>query len=117
MGRFKGETGERNVLRVLVNVTRSGLEVRKLVERLARLLKSEGRDQSSIPGPAFCDRHGAVLSYNTLNTLFHEELQKIQEAHPELIRGGTFDGKIQRGNGREKRSQGVGERHEKWSGS
>ena len=34
MGRFKGETGERNLLLCMVNVTASGIPVRKWLERL-----------------------------------------------------------------------------------
>jgi len=87
MGRFKGETGERNVLRVLVEVTKSGLEVRKWIDRMVKLLKGEGRGHiSSSPGPAFCNKDGSMLSYQYLNSLFHDELlYKVQEAHPELI--------------------------------
>jgi hypothetical protein len=85
MGRFKGETGERNVIRVLVDRTRSGLEVRRWVTRLIHVLKKEGRGQTSRPGPAFCDEQGTVLAYPYMNSLFHDELLKVQEAHPEII--------------------------------
>jgi hypothetical protein len=85
MGRFKGETGERNVMRVLVEQTKSGIQVTKWVVRLVNVLKQEGRDNTYKPGPAFCDRNGDVLGYQFLNGLFHEELTKVQEAHPDLI--------------------------------
>jgi hypothetical protein len=85
MGRFKGETGERNVIRVLVEQTKSGLEVRKWTDRLIALLKEENRTAMSSVGPAFCDNKGFVLSYQHMNSLFHDELTRIQEAHPELI--------------------------------
>jgi len=85
MGRFKGETGERNVIRVLVEKTKSGVEIRKWVSRLIQILKAERKDSLDLPGPAFCDEVGDVLSYQTMNRLFHDELMKIQEAHPDLI--------------------------------
>jgi hypothetical protein len=83
--RFKGETGERNVIRVLVERTKSGLEIKKWVERLIKLLRKEGRHDTLRPGPAFCDKEGEVLAYQYMNNLFHEELEKVQVAHSELI--------------------------------
>jgi hypothetical protein len=85
MGRFKGETGERNVLRVLVKITSSGIDIGKWVARLVRVLKAEGRNDCKVPGPAFCDEQGQVLSYGYVNDLFHEEVIKVQEMHSELI--------------------------------
>jgi hypothetical protein len=87
MGRFKGETGERNVMRVLVEKTKSGLEIRKWINRLIQILMREGKSHGSDqPGPAFCSKdEGEVLSYRFLNELFHEELIRVQEAHSELI--------------------------------
>lgn len=85
MGRFKGETGERNVMRVLVERTASGLEIKKWVARLINLLMDEQTSKAEAVGPAFCDRQGEVLAYQFMNNLFHEELIKIQEAHPELL--------------------------------
>jgi hypothetical protein len=87
MGRFKGETGERNVLRFLVRTTQSGIMVGKWVGRLVRVLSVEGRSKCEEPGPAFCDERGFVLSYNYINDLFHEELMKVQETHSNLIPG------------------------------
>lgn len=85
MGRFKGETGERNIMRVLVNETNSGMRIEQWVNRLVRVLMVERRNLLDKPGPAFCDEHGSVLSYSYINDLFHEELTKIQETHPDLI--------------------------------
>jgi hypothetical protein len=85
MGRFKGETGERNILRVLVKTTASGIGIGKWVARLVRVLKAEGRNDRKRPGPAFCDEQGHVLSYGYVNDLFHEEVIKVQESHTELI--------------------------------
>lgn len=85
MGRFKGETGERNILRVLVPVTKSGIQIRRWVERLIKLLEDEGRNDTATPGPAFCDESGFVLSYSMMNGWFHDEMVKVQQAHPEII--------------------------------
>lgn len=85
MGWFKGETGERNVLRVLIKTTKSRIAVDRWVSRLANVLRMEGRDDGSTPGPAFCDKKGLVLSYSYVNGIFHTELEAVQEAHPELI--------------------------------
>jgi hypothetical protein len=85
MGRFKGETGERNVLRFLVLDTQSGIKIGRWVERLVRVLIAEKRDDCSKPGPAFCDEEGQVLSYGYINDLFHEELMRVQESHSDLI--------------------------------
>jgi hypothetical protein len=85
MGRFKGETGELNVLRVMVKETSSGIRIGKWVERLVWVLVAEKRNDCAHPGPAFCDEQGQVLSYSYMNDLFHEELIKVQETHSELI--------------------------------
>ena len=48
LGRFKNETGERNVLIPLPNVTANRLKIRVWIERLVEVLKKEGRqDQPS----------------------------------------------------------------------
>jgi hypothetical protein len=87
MGRFKGETGERNVLRVLAGITKSGINVALWVTRLIDLLEREERHHIEKPGPAFCDEKGFVLSYGLVNGWFHDELIKIQQTHPDLIAG------------------------------
>jgi hypothetical protein len=85
MGRFKGETGERNVIRLLSRSTASGIHIGRWVDRLAMVLKAEGRDCLSQPGPAFCDERGFVLQTHKVNEWFHEELARVQDAHSELI--------------------------------
>ncbi len=61
IGRFKGETGEHNVVFCLLlnTSTSSGIEVRLWCERLARLLMKEYKHLSL--GPAFCGKNGQVL--------------------------------------------------------
>jgi hypothetical protein len=86
MGRFKGETCERNVIRVLALSTVSGIQIGKWVDCLVKILKAEGRDSLDTPGPAcFCDEHGFVLSSRKVNDWFNEELVIVQGAHSGLI--------------------------------
>jgi len=59
MGRFKNETGERNLVLVLANETNGGLKVRKWIDIFTALLKVEDRGSST--GPAICDEAGMVL--------------------------------------------------------
>jgi len=49
----------------LVNVTASGFQVRRWVERLVSQLKSEGRGDNA--GPALCTKNGVVLGRSILN--------------------------------------------------
>ena len=60
MGRFKNETGERNVLLVLVESTQSGIAVQKWLDRLAWILRFERKDTGE-PSPAICGTNGVVL--------------------------------------------------------
>jgi hypothetical protein len=83
MGRFKGETGEKNVLLVMANTTSSGLEIRKWIERLGTLLRREGRHRAV--GPAFCTRTGFVFERWRLNGILHETLGEIQVNRPDLL--------------------------------
>lgn len=85
MGRFKGETGERNVLRVLVETTKSGIQIGRWVERLVKILMAEKRNDTGCPGPAFCDEKGMVLTYSRVNGWFHDELVQVQNTHSGLI--------------------------------
>jgi hypothetical protein len=85
MGRFKGEMGEQNVLRILVCTTASGIPIGKWVDQLVKILEAEGRNVVAKPGPAFCDECGFVLTTSQMNEWFHDELIKVQDAHSELI--------------------------------
>ena len=84
MGRFKNEDGERNVIRFVVGKTASGIPVRRWIERLVGVLRSEGKDKGNL-GPAFCVPNGNVISYRNMDGEFHRALQQVQEGHPELI--------------------------------
>ena len=83
MGRFKGETGERNVLLVLANKTQGGLEIRRWLERLIELLIREGREGKV--GPAFCDRRGFLFDRWRLNGVLRESLKSIQARRSDMI--------------------------------
>jgi hypothetical protein len=93
MGRFKNEVGERNVMRFLVGTTASGIPIRKWIDRLVAVLRSEGKDKGGL-GPAFCSQSGYVLSYRKMDWEFHKALQQVQEVHPELIAMGLEVGEL-----------------------
>ena len=83
MGQFKGERGESNLIFCLVNVSNSGILNRKWLERLARLLRMEGRHYKA--GPTFCDLEGFMLSSLALNNELHQVLSNLQMVRPDLI--------------------------------
>jgi hypothetical protein len=78
MGRFKQETGERNLILVLANTTRGGLEIRKWVDLLTGLLISEGRGGEV--GPALCNKDGFMIEKWRLNGELHSIMIKLQES-------------------------------------
>lgn len=81
LGRFKNEDGEGWHLMVSVSVTESGLEVRKWLERLVLILRSEGKKE----GPAFCNVNGSIINYWKMNDNFVSELQRVQNQYPNLF--------------------------------
>jgi hypothetical protein len=83
MGRFKNETGERNLVLVLANKTKSGIAVRRWVDRFTALLLGEGRGGTT--GPALCDEEGFMLERWKLNAEYHAVMQKIQSSSDTLI--------------------------------
>ena len=83
MGRFKNETGERNLVVVLANVTNGGLQVRRWIDRLTALLLMEDKHKST--GPAICDQEGFVLERWRLNRELQNMLKQVQTIKPELI--------------------------------
>ena len=76
MGRFKNETGERNMLLVLASRTSSGIKIRKWVERLIIVLIRE--DKGKKVGPALCERDGTVMTRWKINGIMREALLRIQ---------------------------------------
>ncbi len=84
MGRFKHETGERNIIFSFASTTEgSGIPVRKWLERLAALLLREEKHEEV--GPAFCDVSGYSYSRWKLNEELHHQLSELRSRRPELI--------------------------------
>ena len=83
MGRFKNETGERNLVIVLVNKTDGGLEIRKWVDIFTALLLAEGKGKST--GPAICDESGFVIERWKMNGELHDVLKRVQSQSPQII--------------------------------
>ena len=83
MGRFKNETGERNLVMVLANETISGLKIRYWVDKFSELLKSEGRGNE--PGPAVCNGDGYCMESWRLNEELHLVLERLRAISPSLI--------------------------------
>ena len=75
LGRFKGEEGDRMHVFPLSSVTRSGIRIRLWLERLVRLLRTEGKTGC----PAFCDEDGYQLAAADLEAVMHPILRKLQE--------------------------------------
>ena len=84
LGRFKGETGERNVLLPFAAVTKSGIQVRVIIDRLFALLAEEGRLSGAL-SPALCHKGGKSISRTEFNNEFVAALERIQEDHHYLI--------------------------------
>ena len=73
LGRIKGETGDRSHLIPCVNVTGSGIEVFKVVERLIMEKDKWGQ----VHGPGISNGRGTISSPWSLNELLHEVLLNI----------------------------------------
>ena len=83
LGRFKGEDGDRMHLFPLVNETKSGVRIRVWLERLAALLRAEGKSLC----PAFCDDEGYQLSSSHIERVFHPILEELQGREGPLLSG------------------------------
>ena len=83
MGRFKNETGERNLVLVLANETEGGLEIRKWTDRFTALLLAEGKHKTT--GPAICDKDGYVLERWRVNGELHNVLKQVQANRPGIL--------------------------------
>ena len=82
LGRFKGETGERSHLLLLVNKSNSGLPIRLWVERVVALLKLENHVEA---GPVMCNKDGSQLSSHEVDEFFKEQVERVQSQCPYLI--------------------------------
>lgn len=83
MGRLKKETGERNLLIVLENKTKSRLNIRKWVDLFRGLLNSEGNDKDT--RSALCNKDGYMMERWKLNGEFHAVLNKVQTSEDGII--------------------------------
>ncbi len=84
MGRFKHETGERNLMFAFMSVTdNSKLPIRRWLERVVFILVNEGKGNAV--GPAFCDPSGFSIVGWKLNQELHRQLESIREGNPDLI--------------------------------
>jgi len=81
LGRFKNEAGERWHLMMATSTTGSGFKVRTWIERLASILRLEGKSS----GPAFCHPSGRVIRSMEMDSEFHTQLEIVQEKRTDLI--------------------------------
>ena len=83
LGRFKTEVGEDKHVAVITNKSKSGLCFRLWLERLAWLLKKEGKENTA--GPAFCNYDGTMMRSFELDQEFRNSLKIVQLEKPDLI--------------------------------
>eukprot|EP00957_Ditylum_brightwellii_P169341 12889152-Ditylum_brightwellii.AAC.1 len=81
LGEFKGERGERWYLLLLADVTESGFRPRLWAERVATMLKKEGKQH----GPVMCEEDGTLLPSAKVEDEFHAQLTCVQGSHPHLL--------------------------------
>jgi hypothetical protein len=81
--RVKGEHNERQHLIPSVNVTKSGIQVRRWMRRTMAANYAEGH----VSGPAFCDEKGMVLTTPVMNEILHEMLEEVRAEHNILFLG------------------------------
>ena len=80
-GKTKGETHDRSHLFPCVNVTSSGVDVRRSVLRLLNL-KARSNVQE---GPAITDERGVMIDSKAIDDCLHEALKEILNDRPELF--------------------------------
>jgi hypothetical protein len=86
MGRFKEETGERNVMLAFASQSdTSKLPIRLWVERLVSVLIKERKHLDV--GPALCSENGYVLPQSVLNAELWSILSKVRSSKPYLLSG------------------------------
>ena len=88
LGKMKGETLDKSHLIPCANITSTGIKVRSIVRRLAKLK----RKQNLIDGPAISDLKGHPFSTLELDGLFVGVLEYLYEAQPTLFPA-NFEGK------------------------
>jgi hypothetical protein len=81
LGTVKGEHLEREHLLPTVNVTQSGIPVRRWLKRVLGANIMCGWSS----GPAFCDKGGVVLTSRDMNGCLHETLGELLVEHPTMF--------------------------------
>jgi hypothetical protein len=81
LGTVKGEHLERNHLLPAVNVTQSGIPVRRWMKRILGANKMCRRSS----GPAFCDEENVVLRSYDMNICLYELLCELLSEHPTMF--------------------------------
>jgi hypothetical protein len=84
LGTVKGEHLEREHLLPTVNVTQSGIPVRRWLKQILGANKMWCDHVTG--GPAFCDEDGIVLTSRVMNECLHEEsLGELLNEHPTMF--------------------------------
>jgi len=81
LGRFKNEIGDQYHLTPLIANTRSGLPVKKWVQRLIEVRKGENRSR----GPAFADSRSGEVRVDWYEREILERIQAIQQRRPDVV--------------------------------
>lgn len=89
LGRFKNEVGEQKHVMVMINKSKSGIDFRKWMERLALVLSKEGKDNTSDAGPAFCHQDGSMIMSYEMNENFHLLLERLKSERGDLFPDGA----------------------------
>ena len=80
-GQFKGEHLERNHLLPSINVTASGINIRRWIKRATTLCQNNGR----IRGPLMMHKSGEIITARELDDLLHQLLLSAYNLHPNLF--------------------------------
>jgi hypothetical protein len=81
LGRVKGESGDRRHLLPAVDVTSSGIRVKRSISRLMYAHSRAGRKH----GPAIADERGNLFTSRDLNLMFLEAIEPIFDQARELF--------------------------------
>jgi hypothetical protein len=82
LGQLKGEQHHRHHLMYLVDVTLSGIQVRKALSDLILVIRQH---QNRFDGPAICDKEGSQWTTAMANEILHELLCRIYDQDPSLL--------------------------------
>ena len=74
LGFFKGESGDRMHVVSAANTTKSGVRVRRWLERVVAILRVEKKRG----GPAFCEKEGYILNSQQIAEVMHPFLEELQ---------------------------------------